>query len=518
MKEQIKSFSINSENKYSIPKLKGKAKIELFENGEKVKEVIENNLVTNGIEAFLNPPIDILAKKYYSGQKSGYLHQLLPLYNHFFSSIILINEKLDEDPDNYSPSWNTIKNNITGYAYSNTTDTYPAKGNLNTAESGRLENGYKYVWDFGTDRANGTIQTICLAPPRFGGKMGENLMNGSSYRLFYDFNIVKDINEVSMVGSTSNDYGETLFYLNEVNRDYHFILYLSDGLVGVNINNGNIVKISLIDTENIKLFDAINDSSSDAWNTQIIWTNPNPIPCQFTYFNGVIYIWSKKVIDNSTTLIKVPISSSGIIDEENIEFLSISFSTDENQYLTIVSTNAYTHLYDPEVNVFYLWMNDSRNSSYPYCLYGFKFNTESNIYILSEDLRISNGQWGSSLLTSKTTLFTINGRKYCTMYDTNYSYGIIENFNENNELESIQTIQLSYGTSFIREYCINISLYSKDLSPYLMYSTFRDSYGDGAIGLTRTIPLYSTINVLSTPITKTDTQTMKITYEITQAE
>ena len=58
------------------------------------------------------------------------------------------------------------------------------------------------------------------------------------------------------------------------------------------------------------------------------------------------------------------------------------------------------------------------------------------------------------------------------------------------------------------------------MNNFLIYTNDNSSsYGqETGVGIARTLPLYSTINVLSTPINKTNTQTMKITYEITNAE
>jgi hypothetical protein len=36
------------------------------------------------------------------------------------------------------------------------------RGSLNTTESGAVENGYKFVWDFATDKANASINSLAL--------------------------------------------------------------------------------------------------------------------------------------------------------------------------------------------------------------------------------------------------------------------------------------------------------------------------------------------------------------------
>lgn len=133
---------------------KGNTKIELTNIHTGKKEIIEkHNTFTNAISKLL---------EYYTATgpniyntSSGNL--FLPLSTVGLSGIYLSSEILDEKTTQVEPR------TIVGYAgYKADTSGSKYMGSLNTTESKKLDNGYKYVWDFGTDRANGTISAVGL--------------------------------------------------------------------------------------------------------------------------------------------------------------------------------------------------------------------------------------------------------------------------------------------------------------------------------------------------------------------
>ena len=131
--------------------MKGKTKIILtnVETGE--QEVHEdNNLITNALDKIINIE---LAMNYAPNS------HLLPFATNALGGLMLFDGELTEDPDNiHFPS----EAHLVGYADRtvNTTDKY--RGSFNSIESGKLENGYASVWDFGTGQANGTIKAVAL--------------------------------------------------------------------------------------------------------------------------------------------------------------------------------------------------------------------------------------------------------------------------------------------------------------------------------------------------------------------
>lgn len=143
--------------------LKGNTKIELTNIHTGKKEVIEkHNTFTEALSKLL---------EYYHWTGSTIYgkfsnHEFLPLSTVGLSGIYLMAESLDEKATQVSDF-----KNIVGYAGFNV-DVSGSKyiGSLNKTESKKLANGYQYVWDFGTDRANGVISAVGLTNGSFVAK------------------------------------------------------------------------------------------------------------------------------------------------------------------------------------------------------------------------------------------------------------------------------------------------------------------------------------------------------------
>lgn len=142
--------------------LKGNTKIELTNIHTGKKEVIEkHNTFTNALSKLL---------EYYTATGvniyNSESHPFLPLSTVGLSGIYLMAQSLSENVTQVSDF-----KNIVGYAGFNV-DTSGSKyiGSLNKTESKKLDNGYQYVWDFGTDRANGVISTVGLTNGSFTAK------------------------------------------------------------------------------------------------------------------------------------------------------------------------------------------------------------------------------------------------------------------------------------------------------------------------------------------------------------
>lgn len=140
--------------------IQGKAIIELTDvNTGEVEVVEENNLVTNGVKLFYERGLShILPIESINMMRNG---KSQPAVYDLFGGIAIFAEALTEDPDNYDyPSCDTVATACVGR-----TNVSAAKlGSYNSSESGKLENGYKFVYDFSTSQANGEIGSVCLTP------------------------------------------------------------------------------------------------------------------------------------------------------------------------------------------------------------------------------------------------------------------------------------------------------------------------------------------------------------------
>lgn len=143
--------------------LKGNTKIELTNIHTGKKEVIEkHNTFTEALPKLME--YSHWTGTIFYGKPSS--HVFLPLSTVGLSGIYLMAQSLSENVTQVSDF-----KNIVGYA-GFSVDTSGSKyiGSLNKTESKKLDNGYQYVWDFGTDRANGVISTVGLTNGSFAAK------------------------------------------------------------------------------------------------------------------------------------------------------------------------------------------------------------------------------------------------------------------------------------------------------------------------------------------------------------
>ena len=141
--------------------IKGKAKIQLFEDGKLISETHEENMITNAVDNILNPP-DYIE----SGMDSENDRSFNPLRlfksniaDTAFHGVIVCRDKIDENADNVMLPWTNAE---VGHAGIATTNTDSSIGTYNENESGKIDGGYRHVWDFASDKANGEISCVCL--------------------------------------------------------------------------------------------------------------------------------------------------------------------------------------------------------------------------------------------------------------------------------------------------------------------------------------------------------------------
>ena len=154
--------------------IKGKATIQIIDekSGEMVREIHEENMITNAVDTILNPP-DYIETGMDAENDRSYnpLRDFLGnLADTAFRGVIVCRDKIPEDGNNMMLPWT---NEEVGHAGISNTNTDTTIGTYNSNESGRIENGkgYRHVWDFASDKANGEIGCICLTT-KDGGTCG----------------------------------------------------------------------------------------------------------------------------------------------------------------------------------------------------------------------------------------------------------------------------------------------------------------------------------------------------------
>ena len=145
--------------------IKGKATIQIIDekSGEMVREIHEENMITNAVDTILNPP-DYIETGMDAENDRSYnpLRDFLGnLADTAFRGVIVCRDKIPEDGNNMMLPWT---NEEVGHAGISNTNPDTTIGTYNSNESGRIENGkgYRHVWDFASDKANGEIGCICL--------------------------------------------------------------------------------------------------------------------------------------------------------------------------------------------------------------------------------------------------------------------------------------------------------------------------------------------------------------------
>lgn len=154
--------------------IKGKATIQIIDekSGEMVREIHEENMITNAVNTILNSP-DYIETGMDAENDRSYnpLRDFLGnLADTAFRGVIVCRDKIPEDGNNMMLPWT---NEEVGHAGISNTNTDISIGTYNANESGRIENGkgYRHLWDFASDKANGEIGCICLTT-KDGGTCG----------------------------------------------------------------------------------------------------------------------------------------------------------------------------------------------------------------------------------------------------------------------------------------------------------------------------------------------------------
>lgn len=151
--------------------LKGSAVIELTDVKTGKKEIVKHdNLVTNAVPSILNEnPFAWQLKTSYNS--SYFAGNMLPLCPNLFGGILLYEDAIPEDVNQLFAQ---STNKLVGYSSNNVNSkTDVMRGSMNQTESGVLEDGsgYRFVFDFTTSQANGTISSVGLTS-KWGGMAG----------------------------------------------------------------------------------------------------------------------------------------------------------------------------------------------------------------------------------------------------------------------------------------------------------------------------------------------------------
>ncbi|MEG0376875.1 MAG: hypothetical protein RR614_00190 [Eubacterium sp.] len=473
---------------------KGKSVIELrnFETGEVEMRTEDENMVTNAAYNLVN--FDILGIKDSVVDLANRRPKwMTPLLKSCFGGLLLFEKNITEDVNMILPP---CDNDNVGRASGVYTGSDARRGTLNASESKEINagKGYRFVWDFPTDRCNGTICCVCLTSYA-GGSVGLNTndltantagiisslgpdTNGSTNPLLSESYIAQNSTDLAKFPNKSENCSAMgCFNPNE------FLYAIND------YNSKQIIFIRVKYSRKVGLSSFfIQESSEKTVTTTVPLTHPRK------FKSDENYIYSIRTHDtNQLDVVIFDGSSLEVIKEE-------TFAVQDAKFLTYSNTSAQTEDAIYSDGYYYVAANIQGQVGY----YKIKAEDPSDYQIITY-----TGSGAFCINKLGESLFLIPTNK-----DTTPHRGFKLNskqFDQINLSRRLWTTSGSYyATSSIR------FANSKYIKPPFMLrlesmgTTSSDTY------LQVFTPFLSTINNLSSPVVKNETQTMKVTYEITE--
>lgn len=521
---------------HSASPLKGKTTIELRDaiTNEIVYQKEEHNLVTNYFQAI------------YDKEIAGGLSNVPGTIISLVKGVQLLNHDEVEDPSNINLE--VAGHDVTGFGNLavNATQTNTKWMSINLLESGMTERGYKWVWDANPNQCNGYISCISL----IGKNLSETEMSGDS-RADYLAN--------HYWGGKYSVEGTTPMYIGK-------LVDSAENATVTNLHSGDFSNVVHIDWENEVLIDLERDLVDDHkiiikrynLNKNHICTNYRAKPIfidehtvsltnslNFNYTNGnTVYCrtFSAKVEGNILYLVKGG-ATNFTATTNLLRVIKINLTdfthTDELKTLPQTFLDKYIGNFDSTIsNSFVYFMKDF----YP-ILDGYVYLTrpDTNKQILKVNLDdvsdITAIQFDNVFSVSPSFLSTnFVTDKYVIFGDVTKPNGTSNPTRLYLDLKNEKT---SYTTVNIRRYMINATT-GKYVNDYGATSAIPPSlFQDISDGIITTVNIirntngpydgmlyleqcYSEAVMLTinnvTPVTKTSDKTMRVIYEISDAE
>lgn len=449
--------------------MKGKTIIELTDVKTKKKEVLkDDNLVTDVLEKILTlNPNGLLTN---INKDTFY-----PIVEKIVGGILLFKDKITEDKNT---SFVSTSNECIGYAGQvEGVQENPLQGSFNKQESKATSNGYKFVWDFGTSKANGKISSVCLTNAKAGGGYFGTKSNGETnrIRLGEDKYLIKD---------TDTEMKKKYVNVVEANFEENYIVSIvpeSDHL--------RIIK-SREPLLNFRLDDSLSFlSEKNITETKIKYKKSYGTYGVCIYVDAEnYYLLKTSTSGGNTNVTKLKINkANNSIEEteftlENVKIENIgSYSLDYDYYRTIKSVLRGGYVYAVSTDEKYVVK--------------FAINNPVDVTKIEPKFTLKTGS-----VSSHTT--------GCGMYilgdmiiGTNFTIDKNDKVTEiaQSDLSTIECIPLSYGPFLLGYFANGESSGDKYLRKVLYLIT----------------PYSATINNLSKTVEKTADKTMKITYYLT---
>lgn len=449
--------------------MKGKTIIELTDVKTKKKEVLkDDNLVTDVLEKILTlNPNGLLTN---INKDTFY-----PIVEKIVGGILLFKDKITEDKNT---SFVSTSNECIGYAGQvEGVQENPLQGSFNKQESKATSNGYKFVWDFGTSKANGKISSVCLTNAKAGGGYFGTKSNGETNRikLGEDKYLIKDTDtemKKKYVNVVEANFEENFIVSIVPESDHLRIIKSREPLLNFRLDDS----LSFLDEKNITETKIKYKKSYGTYGVCVYVDAEN------------YYLLKTSTSGGNTNVTKLKINkANNSIEEteftlENVKIENIGgYSLDYDYYRTIKSVLRGGYVYAVSTDEKYVVK--------------FAINNPVDVTKIEPKFTLKTGS-----VSSHTT--------GCGMYilgdmiiGTNFTIDKNDKVTEiaQSDLSTIECIPLSYGPFLLGYFANGESSGDKYLRKVLYLIT----------------PYSATINNLSKTVEKTADKTMKITYYLT---
>ncbi|WP_434793906.1 hypothetical protein TPDSL_03580 [Terrisporobacter petrolearius] len=463
--------------------LKGLMKIEMTDvhTGE-TETVLEQNMVTNALMNIFKPMgLDKSPSKLLTGMN--------PYYQNVLGGLLLFDSEIEENVNNlYPPSGVNLIGCAAYGVQNNTTGTLRGGFNQTESELNMTDRYMKYVYDFTTSQANGTIACVCLTHKNggytsYGGKdapfgnnygLGMQVCDGQMQYIHTNYTGASTGDKYSglSIGTT-----ECIFLIN---MDEDVVYYFRiDNAKKITITKRRAYMKSVSVLENPYNQKPLVDS----FELEELKTE---MPTSYISYNF-------DPVDNCLYIV----SCANYYVDVNATFVitKVNFSTWKVTQYTMTNTTS------ERINL------GGMRTSYCHrgCIIFRGYNNFNHIFKMEIGNSANVEQLKFVGFTSVTGTFAlgINGRIYIEGYSSSTYYLYVINL-DTDEILRVEASRIIGGS--------NYPCYTPVLNePMLWYA----SYGNwSTIGYFIMSNYLATINNLSEPVTKTADKTMKVTYII----
>lgn len=463
--------------------LKGTMKIELTDVHTGKKEtLVEHNMVTDAL-AQIFKPLGLV-------KTPGYLmNSWAPYYQKLLGGLLLFDSNIEENAEGYYPPVTAKLVGSAAYGLQNNT-TGTARGGYNQTESELNMNDrfMKYVYDFTTSQANGTISCVCLTHlnggfTSYGNKdavftssypLGIRICDG---QLQYVYNNCTGASTGDKWSGWTIGRTEVIFAIDrEADAVYYFRINNSTS-IDIIKRRAYLQSVSVLENPYTQKA-LIEEITLDELGTEL---STNYLSYNFDPDDNALYIFSsansRMKPGESFLVTKIDFGTWHITQYNMVNTTDVNLVVNGTRY-------AYAHR-----GFVYL-----KRETSPYTLYKFQLGNAANVTQINHH--------GATL--NAVPQLAINGRIYYEDYNNSSSYDMYIVDTDTNELIHPENSRIYNSGNY---YCYTPVLHE----PMLYYASAGASSTVGFIILANYL---ATINNLSETVTKTADKTMKITYII----